>query len=73
MRNMFCERADLDSEADVEALVIERLLPKLNYPDNRIRRKDSLERIAIPRGRGKEQYRPDYVLLDGQGDPRHHH
>ena len=69
MRNTFCERADLDSEADVEALVIERLLSKLNYPDNRIRRKDSLERIAIPRGHGKEQYRPDYVLLDGQGDP----
>lgn len=69
MRNIFCERADLDSEADVEALVIERLLSKLNYPDNRIRRKNSLEQIAIPRGHGKERYRPDYVLLDGRDNP----
>jgi len=69
MRNIFCERTALDSEADVEALVVERLLSKLNYPDNRIRRKDSLDQIAIPRGRGKERYRPDYVLFDGQDNP----
>ncbi len=69
MLNIFCKRADIDSEADVEALVVDRLLSKLNYPDNRIRRKDSVERITIPRGHSSEQYRPDYVLLDRHGNP----
>lgn len=69
MLNLFCESSDLNSEADVEALVVERLLAKLGYPDNRIQRKDSLSDIAIPRGRGRENYRPDYVLLDRSGNP----
>ena len=69
MKNIFCESSDLNSEADVEALVIDRLLSKLNYPDNRIRRKNSLERLAIPRGSGQERYRPDYVLFDRWDNP----
>ena len=69
MRNIFCEQSDLSLEADVEALVVDRLLGKLNYPDNRIRRKAALETIAIPRGSRQESYRPDYVLYDMQDNP----
>lgn len=69
MKNIFCRHTDLDSEADVEALVVEKLLAKLNYPDNRVRRKDSLNEIKIPRGHRKEPFRPDYVLCDQREKP----
>lgn len=69
MRNLFCSRADLDSEADVESLFVERLLGKLKYPDDRVLRKDSLEEIVVGRGHRKEKYRPDYVLLDRKRRP----
>lgn len=69
MRNIFCRRADLDSEADVESLFVDRLLAKLRYPDNRVKRKDALEKIKISRGRKKEPYTPDYVLLDTRRRP----
>lgn len=69
MRNIFCRRTDLDSEADVESLVLDRLLEKLRYPDNRIKRKDSLDKIKVGRGSKKESYTPDYVLLDRRKRP----
>lgn len=68
-RNIFCRITDLDSEADVEALVVEKLLATLGYPDDRISRKDSLDKIKVSRGRSTEQYRPDYVLRDRQRRP----
>ena len=69
MRNLFCQRSDIDSEADVESLFIDRLLEKLRYPDNRVKRKDSLEKIKVARGSKKESYTPDYVLLDRRRRP----
>jgi len=69
MRNLFCKYADLRNEAQVESLFIDRLLNALNYPDNRVRRKESIEQIVIGRGRKKEKYRPDYVLLDSTATP----
>ena len=68
-RNLFCKRADLDSEADVESLFLDRLIVKLRYPDNRVKRKDSLDKIKVSRGRRKETFRPDYVLLGRQRRP----
>ena len=69
MRNLFCRRTDLDSEADVEALFVEKLLAKLNYPDNRVKRKDTLDKIVVSRGRTRVHYRPDFVLLDVRRKP----
>ena len=68
-RNTFCRITDLDSEADVEALVVEKLIALLNYPDSRVRRKDSLDTIKVARGRKREPFRPDYVLSDRRGKP----
>ena len=69
-RNMFCSRNDLRNEASVETFFVDRLLKSLNYPDSKIILKESLDRIHIGRGRTKEKYRPDYVLLDGGGSRR---
>lgn len=69
MKNIFCRLIDLNSEADVEALFVERLLSKLNYPDNSVKRKHELEKIKVARGRKKELFRPDYVLLDQRKKP----
>lgn len=70
MKNMFCDLRDLRNEASVEALFVDRLLNALRYPDNRVRRKTSIEEIVIGKGRKKEKYRPDYVLLDSSGVPK---
>jgi len=69
MKNMFCNDRDLRNEASVEALFVDRLLNVLKYPDNRVRRKESIEEIVIGRGRKKEKYKPDYVLLDSSARP----
>jgi type I restriction enzyme M protein len=69
MKNLFCNDTDLRNEASVESLFVDRLLNALNYPDNRVRRKESIEEIVIGRGRKKEKYKPDYVLLDSNSIP----
>lgn len=69
MKNLFCNKKDLRNEACVEALFVDRLLKALNYPDNRIRRKESIEQITVGKGRRKESYKPDYVLLDSTATP----
>ena len=68
-KNMFCNIADLSNEAYVESLFVDRLLKALDYPDNRVCRKESISDITIGRGSKKENYRPDYVLLDSVGKP----
>lgn len=67
--NMFCKASDLNNEASVEALFVERLLKALDYPDNRVTRKESIAQIVIGQGSRKENYKPDYVLLDSTGEP----
>lgn len=69
MSNIFCKRKNLINEADVEALFVDRLLSHLNYPDEKILRKKSLKSIDIGKGSRKENYKPDYVLLDSADDP----
>ena len=64
MQNIFCRKEDLHNEADVESLFVDRLLSKLGYPDNRVKRKKSLKKIKIGKGSKVENYRPDYVLMD---------
>ena len=69
MQNIFCKSDDLHNEADVEALFVEPLIQQLGFPNNRIRRKASIESLPIPRGSSIEDYSPDYVLLDSRGKP----
>lgn len=66
---MFANQADLHIEAEVEALIVDRLLAKLRYPDHAVKRQHSLDRLPIPRGRTTEAFRPDYVLLDRRDKP----
>lgn len=66
--NMFCVLSDLHNEADVETLFLDRLLLALNYPDGRIKRKETIAEITIGKGVKKEKYRPDYALLDSAGN-----
>ena len=68
-KNFFCAVGDLKNEAAVEALFVERFLKALDYPDNRVARKESITQITIGRGSKKENYRPDYVLLNSAGEP----
>lgn len=67
--NMFCRLNDLNNEAAVETFLVNRLLTRLGYPDSRIRTKESIESLPIPRGSSTEHYRPDYVLLDSGNRP----
>lgn len=69
MKNLFCNDADLSNEADVEALFVEKLLKALDYPDSNILRKDSIDQVVIGKGSKKENYKPDYVLKDSNGEP----
>lgn len=70
MKNLFCNMKDLVNEADVEALFIDRLLNFLQYPDNKVRRKKSIEEIVVGKGSKKENYKPDYILLDSNASPK---
>lgn len=69
MKNLFCDNNDLKNEADVEALFIERLLSALKYPDDKVLRKKSIREIIIGKGSKRENYKPDYVLLDSGNTP----
>lgn len=69
MKNLFCDNKDIRNEADVESLFVERLLNALQYPDDKICRKTSISEITIGKGSKKENYKPDYVLLDSSGTP----
>lgn len=69
MKNLFCDDSDFNNEASVEALFVERLLKALEYPDNRVSRKNSIAQIVIGRGSKKENYKPDFVLHDSNDDP----
>ena len=67
--NIFCDSNNIENESDVEALFLDRLLNSLNYPDDKILRKKSLQRVVIGRGSKKENYKPDYILLNSKNDP----
>lgn len=69
MPNIFCSRHDLQTEADVEARLVNRLIDHLGYPPDKVRLKSSLERLPVPRGVRKEHFMPDYVLLAADDTP----
>jgi len=61
--NKFCRPSDLSNEASVEAFFVNRLLEDLGYEDGEIKTKASLEELPVGKGRKKEPYKPDYVLV----------
>ena len=69
MPNMFCDRSDISTEADVEALLIEPLLELLGYRAPHISRKDSIAALTVARGSRRVQHRPDFVLRSNLGEP----
>ncbi|MEO5984377.1 MAG: N-6 DNA methylase, partial [Ferruginibacter sp.] len=60
--NLFCDIADLKNEASVENFFVSRLLPSLGFKDSEILPKTAIQALPIPKGRGKENYAPDYVV-----------
>lgn len=53
----------INNEADVEAIIVEPLLKFLDYPQDSIKRKDSIQKLVISKGSKKEHYRPDYIIF----------
>ena len=62
-RNLYCRRDDLGNEASVETFFASRLIQDLGFADSQVRTKESLEKLAVARGRRQEPYRPDYALM----------
>ena len=62
-RNIYCHLSDLNNEASVENFFLSRLLNDLGYKDSQIKPKQSLDNLAVGRGRRREKYKPDYALL----------
>ena len=62
-RNIYCHASDLSNEASVEAFFLSRLIPDLGYQDSQVKTKESLQSLAVGRGRKNEKYRPDFALL----------
>ena len=67
--NKFCKSRDLSNEASVESFFVLRLLKDLGYDDVEIKTKTSIQSLKIPRGRKREDYKPDYIL-SGRRRPR---
>lgn len=67
--NKYCKSADLTNEASVESFFVLRLLADLGYHDAEIRPKNSIEELRVPKGRKREPYRPDFLLV-AEGKPR---
>lgn len=61
--NKYCKRDDLSNEPSVETFFVIRLLKDLGYRDHEIRTKESISELPIPKGRKKEKYKPDYVIV----------
>ena len=64
-RNLYCRRGDLGNEASVETFFLARMISDLGFRDDQVRTKESLEKLAVGKGRRRERYRPDYALLVG--------
>lgn len=61
--NKYCKREDLGNEASVETFFVNRLLKDLGYRDKEIRTKESISELQIPKGRKKQPYKPDFVIV----------
>jgi len=62
-QNKYCLKSVLQDEASVEQFFVARLLKDLGYQDSEIRPKNTLQEIAVARGRKKENFRPDYAIV----------
>ena len=61
--NKYCESTALSNEATVETFFVNRLLTDLGYTDAEIKPKTAVDAVRVPRGRKRELYKPDYLLL----------
>ena len=64
--NKYCRSADLSNEASVEMFFVSRLLKDLGYKDSEIKPKRSIDEVQVARGRRREPYKPDYLLVAGK-------
>lgn len=63
-KNKFCAWKDLGNESSVEDFLLLPLLKDLEYKNEDIRTKNSIEEIAVSAGgRKKENFKPDFVLV----------
>ena len=62
-QNKYCKSSDLSNEASVEAFFVLRLLADLGYEDSEIRTKKAIDELKIAKGRKREPYRPDFLLV----------
>jgi type I restriction enzyme M protein len=63
-KNLFCERARLTNEAAVETFFVIPLLRDLGYGNKNIKTKESLDTFKVAKGSKKENYKPDYVIVN---------
>jgi type I restriction enzyme M protein len=61
--NKFCRSEDLTNEAAVEQFFVNRLLSDLGYEDKEIKPKTAIAALAIGKGRRKEPWKPDYMVV----------
>ncbi len=61
--NKYCSSTDLTNEASVEAFFVLRLLSDLGYEDAEIKTKEAIGTLSVPRGRDKELYKPDFLMV----------
>jgi type I restriction enzyme M protein len=64
--NQYCDSTDLSNEASVESFFVSRLLDDLGYEDKEIKPKRSIDELYVARGRSRELYKPDYLIVAGK-------
>lgn len=62
-KNKFCNSTDLTNEASVESFFVLRLLKDLGYEDKEIHTKQAIQKLKVAKGRKRELYKPDFVLV----------
>src|SRR5260370_3980395 len=68
-KNKYCRSSDLSNEASVESFFVLRMLDDLGYQDAEIKTKRAIGELRVPKGRGQELYKPDF-LIEARGKPR---
>lgn len=68
-KNKYCRSTDLSNEASVESFFVLRMLDDLGYRDAEIKPKRAIQALRVPKGRGQEAYKPDF-LIEAGGRPR---
>lgn len=69
VKNIFCDSDDLNNETSIQTHFINPLLVYLGYPSDKIRTKESIEKLPLSIGKKTERYAPDYILLDSYNRP----